>query len=47
MEIGERVGMPVSDLDSNKKSTSPWNECVRKKGTDGRRERERKGKGSS
>lgn len=47
MEIGERVGMPVSDLDSSKKSTSPWNECVREKGTDGRRERERKGKGSS
>lgn len=47
MEIGEKVGMPVSDLDSSKKSISPWRECVRETGTDGRQERERKGKGSS
>lgn len=35
LEIDERVGMPVGDLDSSKESTSPWTECVREKRIDG------------
>lgn len=31
LEVGQRVGMPMSDLDSIKNSTCPGSECVGRK----------------